>query len=111
MLSGVVRCPAISVTAVISTRCRPGRLRRRGRLPSPPRGFDDWHLAFAGGGHNVGACDAIEEPILRRCVKRAVDQQEDIGAGGFDDAPAPVQHERILEAFGFGECLERVPVV
>ena len=52
--------------------------------------------------HHRAAGDPVEEAVGGRRVERAVANEEDVGAGRFGHAPAPVEHQGIVEAAVLG---------
>ena len=73
-------------------------------------GHDDplHHLdaAVPGQAHDRAPGDAVEKTVGYRRVQRVVaEDEEDVGAGRLGDAPAPVQHQRVLEPVPLGGVL------
>ena len=48
--------------------------------------------------HDGAPRDAVQKILRRRRHQRAVDHQEDVGAGRFGEIALPVEHQRIVEA-------------
>jgi hypothetical protein len=60
------------------------------------------------------AGDAVREAIRDRRVNDAIPNEEDVGACGFSDQAAIIEHHRIRVALGFGgirECRAGCPSV
>jgi len=64
--------------------------------------FDDVEIAGLGERDDGAARDAVEEAIGRWGVELAVDDEEDVGAGGLADIAVPGQHQGVVKALGFG---------
>jgi hypothetical protein len=58
-----------------------------------------------GDGDHRLAGDAVQKTVGRWRVKNPVLHEEDIGAGGFRNKPAIIEHQRIGIAFGLGLVL------
>ena len=70
-----------------------------GELFRHDHALDHLMAALTGEVHHRSPGDAVEKAVRRRRVQHAVLRQEDIGAGGLGDLPAPIEHQRVVIAF------------
>ena len=67
--------------------------------------FNDFASLESGETDDGAPRDAVQEAVRNRSVEFAVDDEEDIRAGGFGEIPAPVEHEGVGEAVRLGVVL------